>query len=438
MNPSLSRWALLDPSPEHEDFTLRQLRLTLERLGHEVRTIRLVRGKELKPPDEIAAVLRPFSPQRLVWTSTAALPYFDLWSGAPWRSVPKIVLWFDEPVTRVECIGLGEVMKRTAGRSDFLHGIWDGYWREEALRRWGIHSRPIHLAADEVEYRPPPSFVTHVSQEKIVFIGMLHSAESIAKLVEPLSRGLKALATAIRVRLDEAVRHSDMGWTSGEIPSWDILWRDAETELQPKERCLVPIECQREPLALCSMRYAAWAMAKNAVRIRILRKALAIAPLLVFTEQKHLGHAREAEWRGLLGEPGSHFRVVDTSGMNAERLGDLYHHGIIHIQATDPQSVRGGIPYRVFQTAASGRALLTDLRPELIGCFEPGKEILGYSSADDFARELSAALADPDRLNEIGRAARRRFEREHTWRHRLATMESWIAEGGSRKQPQNS
>jgi len=439
------RWTLLDSNPgeREEDFTLRQIRLCLERAGHSVLRLCTAVGAycntPLRIPDEIEQTLKAFMPQRILWCGLAGLPYFALWSREPWLSIPKIALWFDEPVTRVECIGLGEVMRRTAGRTDFFHGIWDGYWRDDALNRWGIQARAIHLAADENEYHPlltshlsPPvhlgagSLTSHLD---VVFIGMLHSAESILKLVKPLPRGLSALTAAIRARVEKDLSPLT-SHLSPPIPSWDRLWKEAEAELKPKERNLIGIECEKEPLALCSMRYAAWAMAKNAVRIRILRKALEVAPLLVFCEQKHLGHARETEWRALLGEQGDRLRIVDTTGVKADQLGRLYHEGIIHIQATDPQSVQGGIPYRVFQTAASGRPLLTDLRPELLECFEPGKEILGYSSANDFVPALAAALANRDQLIEIGRAARRRFEREHTWRHRVATIEGWIAVGG--------
>jgi spore maturation protein CgeB len=119
---------------------------------------------------------------------------------------------------------------------------------------------------------------------------------------------------------------------------------------------------------------------------------------------------------------------VDTSDFKASDLGQLYHAGVVQIQATDPQSVLGGIPYRVFQTAASGKALITDLKSELVECFEPETEILGYRSMQEFTSQLSKALKNPTHLAEIGRAAHQRFEKEHTWSHRLATIEDWIGQ----------
>jgi hypothetical protein len=428
MKLPIMRWAFLDATIGLENFTLRQLRLTLQRLGNEAATIQVMKGTRLKEPPEIDAQLHAWKPDRIVWCAETGLPYMGLWTENPWNSVPKIDLWFDEPVTPIERFGLDEMMRHTAGQPGFFHGIWDGYWRDEAYARWGVEARAIHLSADEVEYQPRPDDPSgNKSNEPVVFIGMLHSQATIARHLEGLPRGLCALAAAIRARLDAETHPLPEKWHYRDIPCWDRLWRDVEPELSSKEQLVLKSECQHKPQAVWQVRWATWAMAKNAVRVRVLRQVLQVAPLRVYCEQKQLGHANEAEWRTLLGETGPRLQIVDTSNCKGEELPRIHQEGSLHLQATDPQSVRGGIPYRVFQSAASGKALLTDLRPELVACFEPGKEIFGYPSAAEFLPFLETVLADPSRRRDAGIAARQRFEREHTWHHRIRTIESWIA-----------
>jgi glycosyltransferase involved in cell wall biosynthesis len=422
------KWAFIDSQPSREDFTLREIGKGCHRLGEEFRLINVAGSKpgELKQPEEVRKMLEVWKPDVILWGSVTGVPYFELWSEPRWKVIPKIALWFDEPVTRVECIQLSHVMKATANRPDFIHAIWDGHWREEVKARWGIDAKPIHLAADEEEYHPSRGILSNWGKiglgNEVVFIGMLHTQESIQKCLGPLPRGLRSLASAVQSKLDDFAKGG-----SHYVRSWDVLWKEALPELSEKERILVQTESERQPLAVCSWRYGIWAMSKNAVRIRVLREALQSAPLLVFADQKQLAHCNDAEWRFLLGEEGNRLKIFDTSDLKAQQLGCLYHYGMLHLQATDPQSAQGGIPFRVFQTAASGKPLLTDLRPELMTCFKRDKEILGYESFDQFASVLQSALSDPETLVEIGKAARKRFEREHTWSHRLQEIKTWIS-----------
>jgi glycosyltransferase involved in cell wall biosynthesis len=425
------KWALIDPNTTLKDFVLRELSQALQRQGEAVRFIRTSAGSagELKEPGKIREILKEFMPDRILWCSVAGLPYFELLSEPDWIKTPKICLWFDDPVTRSECIGLSGVMSATANRKDFIHAIWDGYWRDEAFKRWGIRAQTIHLSADEEEYSPgskPPALLKNsLGKDAVVFIGMLHTEESIARCLDPLPRGLKALASVIQTKLLKIQSGSYLE-NEKEGLSWDVLSRLGEAELSEKERALIQYESAREPLAVCSFRYGIWAQAKNAVRIRILKQVLDAAPLWVFCEQKQLAHAKENGWRKFLSVTDDRLRIFDTSDLKSEELGGLYHAGALHIQATDPQSVKGGIPLRMFQTAASGRALLTDVKDELLECFTPGKEILAYDSGPGFSESLKQALSNPERLGEIGRAARLRFESQHTWRHRLENISSWL------------
>jgi spore maturation protein CgeB len=70
---------------------------------------------------------------------------------------------------------------------------------------------------------------------------------------------------------------------------------------------------------------------------------------------------------------------------------------------------------RLFEAAACGTPVISDTWQGLDSFFEPGREILLASSADDVVRALEL---DPEELKRIGQAARTRALAEHTADHR--------------------
>ena len=76
---------------------------------------------------------------------------------------------------------------------------------------------------------------------------------------------------------------------------------------------------------------------------------------------------------------------------------------------------------RLFEAAACGIPIISDLWPGLDTLFEPGREILLAESAEAVAAIL--ADGDEDRRRGIGLAGRSRVLREHTAAHRAETLE---------------
>src|SRR5205085_10610041 len=70
---------------------------------------------------------------------------------------------------------------------------------------------------------------------------------------------------------------------------------------------------------------------------------------------------------------------------------------------------------RLFEAAARGTPVVSDSWEGLDKFFEPGREILVASSADDV---VSAMQLDREELRNIGKAARHRVLGEHTAEHR--------------------
>jgi len=216
------------------------------------------------------------------------------------------------------------------------------------------------------------------------------------------------------------------------IPSYDVLLDRAMIELGLGEERLFGDIALNDAMKLCELKWCIWAASKNEARVRLIRDTIdAVGGMLIFTETRKVHHACADEIRGLTGVwDNDCLVVVDTSHVAADRLGWYYHHGRLHVNATDPQSVSTGIPYRLFQCAASGRALLTDYRMGWAGVFTPDVEVLSYESAgNDYKERLVNLIGDRGRLEQVCRNARLRFELEHTWEHRFDQLMSQVNGG---------
>jgi spore maturation protein CgeB len=79
---------------------------------------------------------------------------------------------------------------------------------------------------------------------------------------------------------------------------------------------------------------------------------------------------------------------------------------------------------RLFEAAACGTPVISDVWPGLETFFEPGREILPAADADDVERHLR--LSDGERTA-VGLRARARVLAEHTAAHRAAELEAHVA-----------
>jgi spore maturation protein CgeB len=77
---------------------------------------------------------------------------------------------------------------------------------------------------------------------------------------------------------------------------------------------------------------------------------------------------------------------------------------------------------RTFEIAGAGALQIMEYRQAIEDCFEPGKEILTYSTFDELVDTLAYYRSHPDKSIPIREAANRRVIMEHTYEHRLATI----------------
>jgi hypothetical protein len=85
-------------------------------------------------------------------------------------------------------------------------------------------------------------------------------------------------------------------------------------------------------------------------------------------------------------------------------------------------SVYGSSTARPFELAALGCAMVSNPYLGIEEWFEPGSEVLQVTSADDAVDTYRRLLGDPAARREMGRRARNRVLREHTYGHRAARL----------------
>jgi glycosyltransferase involved in cell wall biosynthesis len=77
---------------------------------------------------------------------------------------------------------------------------------------------------------------------------------------------------------------------------------------------------------------------------------------------------------------------------------------------------------RLYEATAMGALLVTDAGIGLDEIFEPGREVLSYTQADDLIGQIERALADEDERVAIAAAGQRRALEEHSFARRMAEL----------------
>jgi hypothetical protein len=407
----MARFSIIRPVEGMEQFAQNQWIRYLRRAGHHVSTHNL-RSRGIDPRKNLGRLVSNVisGPPDAIFVEGALgfnLPEF--FADHRICKIPVAAFWYDDPYRSIEYNKHQEGYLAALKAPNVHHFVWDGYWRNWMKEFHGIDSHPTHLAADETEFLPQTG--THQFPEHITFIGTLVNS----RLIEEKKSLLAPLLKQLFLEFEVAYRKEDFGTNPYQL-FHKLL--DAAPE---KIRSAFGHMDRTQPEALLQLRSLIWMVGKNEVRIRILKQAVQWAPLLMICGNLEGSQAGEAEIRKLLGNiEGDRLVVKDTSRIDPSRLSALHGYGRIHIQATDPQSVAGGLPFRVFQTTACSRVLLTDRKPELLECYRDGKEILTYGSEADFSPALQRALAlNESELSEIANRGHKRFLEQHTWAHRL-------------------
>ena len=74
---------------------------------------------------------------------------------------------------------------------------------------------------------------------------------------------------------------------------------------------------------------------------------------------------------------------------------------------------------RAFEIAGAGGLQLIEYRPAIEECFEPGKELLTFSTFEELMAHIEWARKDPNAMRDIRKAGARHALAAHTYKHRL-------------------
>ncbi len=77
---------------------------------------------------------------------------------------------------------------------------------------------------------------------------------------------------------------------------------------------------------------------------------------------------------------------------------------------------------RAFEIAGAGGLQLIEYRPTVAECFEPGKEVLDFSTFDELLGHIDRAKRFPAEVDAVRLAGAKRALAEHTYRHRLEVI----------------
>ena len=89
---------------------------------------------------------------------------------------------------------------------------------------------------------------------------------------------------------------------------------------------------------------------------------------------------------------------------------------------------------RPFELAAAGAAIVSNPYEGIERWFEPGREVLVVSTADEATAAYRELLDDPGRAEEMGRAARERALEEHTYVHRARRLLELLGVGAPERE----
>ena len=345
-------------------------------------------------------------PDTICFLMDAPLHLPRLWEAPSLGGVDKISLWFDDYYRSPKTLAHPEVWSSWQNAHGVRVGIWDAYWRCHWKLHTGCESFPVRLAADPRHFQPDAAAWKPEWKDRAAFVGTIPSLKSLDLMTEAFPRALDKLLE----ETCEAMR----------VAPWPIrpyeLAAAAQSFLGSKYSMAIDAALQT-PEITALWNHVLWRWGKRIARLRGLAAVAQSAPLAIMSGHSTEVYAGEAELRAAL--PGADLVYADTKGMPSNSWKSLFRTGKFQVQITDPQSVEGGLPFRVFECAASAMPLLSDHRAELAEIFPEDHGVTLANSESGLAESAALLMRTPDReLRAQGREMHKRFLAEHTWEAR--------------------
>ena len=90
------------------------------------------------------------------------------------------------------------------------------------------------------------------------------------------------------------------------------------------------------------------------------------------------------------------------------------------------RSIQAGMPLRVFDIMGTGGFLLTNFQADFLQFFVPGEDYAFFESKADLLDKIAYYLAHAEERREIAANAFRKIAQQHTYRHRVQEMLSYL------------
>jgi hypothetical protein len=342
-------------------------------------------------------------PDAVCFLMDAPLDLTNLWDAPSLAAVDKISLWFDDYYRSPKTLSRPEVWTDWQKNHGVRVGIWDGYWRCQWKKLTGEDAFPIHLAADPRVLRPKAEPWSREWSERAVFIGTIPSLKSLETFAEAFPAHLRRFLEEVCIAMTESA------------------WPIKPYELAQKCRSFLGIKYGRaidamlkDPVTLALWHHLLWRWGKRIARLRGLAAVAKAGPLVVLSGHGTESYAGEDELRAELPD-GIDFIYGDTRNVPASSWKSLFRSGKWQLQITDPQSVEGGLPFRVFECGACGVPLLSDHRPELAALFPPGSGLFTATSELSLQEATQLFQMPKRQLDAQGELLHQRFQAQHTW-----------------------
>lgn len=342
-------------------------------------------------------------PDTICFLMDAPLHLDRLWEAPSLTGVDKISLWFDDYYRSPKTLGHPETWAAWQAHHGVRVGIWDAYWRCAWKNFTEAEAFPIHLAADPKLLSPGASAWKPEWNDRAAFVGTIPSLKSLEAMSAHFPRALDRL-------LEDTI--ASMQAVPWPIRPYDLA-RACQSFLGSKYSMAVDNALQT-PEIQALWNHVLWRWGKRIARLRGLAAVAQGAPLAVMSGHSTEAYAGENELRAAL--PGANLVYADTKTVPAAAWKNLFHTGKFQVQITDPQSVEGGLPFRVFECAACGVPLLSDHRNELAELFPASSGISTAANEAGLAEAAAKLHGTPDKnLHAQGRELRERFLDDHTW-----------------------
>jgi Glycosyl transferases group 1 len=353
---------------------------------------------------EVRIELLEKQPDTVCFLMDAPLDFKNFWDAPSLATVDKISLWYDDYYRSPKTLAHPEIWTAWQKNHGVRVGIWDEYWRCQWKKLTGADAFPIHLAADPRLLRPNAEPWNPAWSERAAFVGTVPSLKSLNTFAEafpaPLRRFLEEICEVMR----------------------GAAWPIKPYELAQSCRSFVGVKygnaidaMLKDPATLALWNQLLWRWGKRIARLRGLSAVAKAGPLAIMSGHGTESYADEAELRAAL-PSGADFVYADTRSVPAQSWKSLFRTGKWQVQITDPQSIAGGLPFRVFECAACAVPFLSDYRPELATLFPPESGL--FTAVDESSlQETAARLFQTPKtdLEKQGQLLHQNFLAQHTW-----------------------